>query len=122
MRGGNNDVGGRLVEMSGAEYMVRGRGYAESTEDIGDIVLAVQREWSAGSREGRGPRGARSRPAARHRGSGTGRATPSTGIVVMRQGENALDVIDRVKAKLHELEPGLPAGRQDRDAPTTGRS
>jgi len=39
VRSGNNDVGGRLVEMSGAEYMVRGRGYARSTADIGDIVL-----------------------------------------------------------------------------------
>src|SRR5512144_1660577 len=40
VRQGNNDVGGRLVEMSGAEYMVRGRGYAKSLDDIGDIVLA----------------------------------------------------------------------------------
>ena len=37
-----------------------------------------------------------------------------SGIVVMRQGENALQVIERVKAKLHEIEPGLPAGRQGR--------
>ena len=41
VRSGNNDVGGRLVEMSGAEYMVRGRGYAKSTDDIGSIVLAA---------------------------------------------------------------------------------
>src|SRR5581483_6482304 len=40
VRGGNNDVGGRLVEMSGAEYMVRGRGYAKSPQDIAGIVLA----------------------------------------------------------------------------------
>src|SRR3974390_2855311 len=40
VRGGNNDVGGRLVEFTGAEYMVRGRGYAQSTDDIGKIVLA----------------------------------------------------------------------------------
>jgi Cu(I)/Ag(I) efflux system membrane protein CusA/SilA len=40
VRSGNNDVGGRLVEFTGAEYMVRGRGYAKSTEDIGKIVLA----------------------------------------------------------------------------------
>ena len=39
VRSGNNDVGGRLVEYTGAEYMVRGRGYAQSTEDIGKIVL-----------------------------------------------------------------------------------
>src|ERR1035438_8880155 len=40
VRSGNNDVGGRLVEFSGAEYMVRGRGYAQSTGDLGKIVLA----------------------------------------------------------------------------------
>ncbi|MCL4401290.1 MAG: efflux RND transporter permease subunit, partial [Acidobacteria bacterium] len=40
MRAGNNDVGGRLLEFGGAEYMVRGRGYARSTEDIGKIALA----------------------------------------------------------------------------------
>ncbi len=38
VRTGNNDVGGRLVEFTGAEYMVRGRGYAQSTADIGNIV------------------------------------------------------------------------------------
>ncbi len=43
--------------------------------------------------------------------NGTGEAV--TGIVVMRQGENALEVIERVKAKLHEIEPGLPRGRED---------
>src|SRR6516164_398808 len=41
VRSGNNDVGGRLLESNGAEYMVRGRGYAQSTEDIGKIVLAT---------------------------------------------------------------------------------
>ena len=40
VRAGNNDVGGRLVEMTGAEYMVRGRGYARSAADIGETVLA----------------------------------------------------------------------------------
>ena len=43
-----------------------------------------------------------------------GKGDVVSGIVVMRQGENALDVIERVKAKLHEIEPGLPDGRQDR--------
>src|SRR5512136_125735 len=41
VRSGNNDVGGRLIESTGAEYMVRGRGYAESTDDIAKIVLAT---------------------------------------------------------------------------------
>src|SRR5579872_2346499 len=44
VRAGNNDVGGRLVEFSGAEYMVRGRGYAQSTQDLGNIVLSASAE------------------------------------------------------------------------------
>jgi copper/silver efflux system protein len=109
IRTGNNDVGGRLVEMSGAEYMVRGRGYAKSAADIGDIVLV------------RNDRGV----AVRIRDIGHVTLGPDlrrgvadldglgdvvAGIVVMRQGENALAVIGRVKARLDELEPTLPAG------------
>jgi Cu(I)/Ag(I) efflux system membrane protein CusA/SilA len=109
VREGNNDVGGRLVEMTGAEYMVRGRGYAKSAADIGEIVLARS--------EGGVPVRVRDvgdvtlGPDLR-RGiadlNGTGDVV--AGIVVMREGENALNVIDRVKAKLKELEPSLPPG------------
>jgi len=109
VRRGNNDVGGRLVEMSGAEYMVRGRGYAKSAADIGEIVLARN--------EGGVPVRVRDvgdvtlGPDLR-RGvadlDGTGDTV--AGIIVMRQGENALDVIERVKAKLKDLEPSLPEG------------
>jgi len=109
VRGGNNDVGGRLVEFSGREYMVRGRGYAHTTADLEKISL------------GASPSGV---PITiRDVGSVTlgpdlrrgiadlnGQGGVVSGIVVMRQGENALRVIDRVKAKLHELEPGLPPG------------
>src|SRR3990172_6049225 len=55
IRQGNNDVGGRLVEFSGAEYMVRGRGYAKSVNDVGNIVLASSpsgvpiRVWDVGN-------------------------------------------------------------------------
>ena len=109
VRQGNNDVGGRLLEMGGAEYMVRGRGYARSEEDIGDIVLLSS---SAGVP-------VRVRDVADvtlgpdlRRGVADWNGTGDTvsGIVVMRQGENALAVIDRVKQKLREIEPGLPAG------------
>ena len=109
VRSGNNDVGGRLVEMSGAEYMVRGRGYAKSTEDIGGIVLTA----SAGGVPvrvkdvGRVELGPDLR---RGIADWNGQGDTVTGIVVARQGENALDVIARVKTKLHELEPGLPPG------------
>src|SRR6266568_798625 len=109
VRQGNNDVGGRLVEMTGAEYMVRGRGYAKTTADIGEIVLARS--------EGGVPVRVRDvgdvtlGPDLR-RGiadlNGTGDVV--AGIVVMRQGENALAVIDRVKTKLKELELTLPPG------------
>jgi copper/silver efflux system protein len=109
VRAGNSDVGGRLIEMSGAEYMVRGRGYARTVDDIGSIVLASSESGAA----------------IRVRDIGTvtlgpdlrrgiadwnGEGDVVSGIVVMRQGENALDVINRVKAKIHEIEPGLPPG------------
>jgi Cu(I)/Ag(I) efflux system membrane protein CusA/SilA len=109
VRAGNNDVGGRLVEMTGAEYMVRGRGYAKSTADIGEIVL-MRNENGVPVRV-RDVGSVTLGPDLR-RGvadlDGTGDTV--AGIVVMRQGENALHVIDRVKDKLKELEPTLPAG------------
>ena len=109
VRGGNNDVGGRLVEFTGREYMVRGRGYARSTEDLANISL------------GASPSGV---PIlVRDIGTVTlgpdmrrgvadldGRGEAVSGIVVIRQGENALRVIERVKAKLKEIEPALPPG------------
>ncbi|HUS06191.1 MAG TPA: CusA/CzcA family heavy metal efflux RND transporter [Bryobacteraceae bacterium] len=109
VRRGNNDVGGRLVELSGAEYMVRGRGYAQSTADLGNIVLT--------SSQGGVP--VRIRDVATvelgpdmRRGVADldGAGDVVSGTVVMRQGENALRVIERVKAKLQEIQPGLPAG------------
>ncbi len=110
IRASNAEVGGRVVEMSGREYYVRGRGYVQ---DIGDIEKVALRSS--------GPNGVpvlvrdvaqvRFGPDIR-RGllewNGEGEAVG--GIVVMRYGENALDVIDRVKEKLEELKPGLPEG------------
>src|SRR5271166_6080753 len=111
VRAGNNDVGGRLVEFSGAEYMVRGRGYAQSTQDIGNIVLSASAQGTPVRVKDVGQ--VELGPDIR-RGisdlNGTGDAV--SGIVVIRQGENALAVIDRVKAKLKEAQAGLPAGVQ----------
>ena len=59
IRAGNNDVGGRLVELSGAEYMVRGRGYAKSVKDIEEIVVGASPERHADPGEEPRPRGAR---------------------------------------------------------------
>jgi copper/silver efflux system protein len=109
VRSGNNDVGGRLIEFTGAEYMVRGRGYAQSTSDIGKIVLA------------RNPSGVSIRIAdvgdvtlgpdiRRGVSDWNGTGDVVAGIVIMRQGENALQLIERVKQKLHDIEGGLPAG------------
>jgi copper/silver efflux system protein len=109
VKGGNDDAGGRLIEVSGTEYMVRGRGYARSVEDFENIVLSA------------GPTGAPIRikdigqvvigPDIR-RGTADldGRGEAVSGIVIMRHGENALAVIERVRAKLAEIQGGLPAG------------
>ncbi|MCZ2080311.1 MAG: efflux RND transporter permease subunit [Bryobacteraceae bacterium] len=108
VRTGNEDVGGRLVEFSGAEYMVRGRGYAQSTGDIEKIVLRAE----GGVPVRIGDVGKVVLGPDMRRGiaelDGTGEVV--SGIVVMRQDENALKVIERVKEKLREIEPGLPAG------------
>jgi copper/silver efflux system protein len=105
----NRDVGGRVLELGGTEYVVRGRGRFRVTGDIAAVGL------------GTGPGGtpitvgdvARVQvgPELR-RGIAelSGRGEIVTGFVVMRYGENPLAVIERVKAKMGELEPALPAG------------
>jgi copper/silver efflux system protein len=109
VRGNNNDAGGRLIEFGGTEYMVRGRGYARSVQDFGNITLSVSESGSPirirdvgevvlGPDLRRG--------IADLNGSGD----VVSGIVVMRQGQNALDVIERVKKKIREIEPGIPPG------------
>ncbi len=109
VKGGNGDAGGRLIEISGAEYMVRGRGYARSVKDFEDLVLATGEHGTPirvkdvgqvviGPELRRGVVDL------------DGRGDAVSGIVVMRQGENALQVIDRVKAKLAQVAAGLPPG------------
>jgi Cu(I)/Ag(I) efflux system membrane protein CusA/SilA len=109
VRGGNSEVGGRLIEFGETEYMVRGRGYAKSVadfenilltnsedgipirvKDVGQVVLGPDLRRGVTDLDGDGE--------------------VVSGIVVMRQGQNALNVIDRVKAKIKEIEPGLPPG------------
>jgi len=109
VRAGNAETGGRLIEFGGTEYMVRGRGYARSISDFENIALAVSDSGTPIRVKDVGQvvlgpdirRGVADL-------DGTGDAV--SGIVVMRQGENALQVIERVKAKLREIEPGLPSG------------
>ncbi len=109
MRGGNNDVGGRLVEFTGREYMVRGRGYARSTDDLSQIVLETN---STGVPVLIRDVGTVTLGPDIRRGIADldGKGEVVSGIVIIRQNENALKVIDRVKVKLREIEPSLPKG------------
>ena len=109
VQGSNSDAGGRLIEFGGTEYMVRGRGYARSVEDFGNIAVAVSESGSPIHIRDVGDvvlgpdlrRGIADL-------NGSGDAV--SGIVIMRQGQNALDVIERVKKRIREIEPGLPSG------------
>ena len=110
----NSDVGGRVVEMGETEFMVRGRGYIRSMEDIRNIPLGVD--------DGGTPILLRNIATVRmgpeiRRGiaeyNGTGEVVG--GIVVMRYGENALEVIRNVKKRIAEIESGLPEGVRIRE-------
>ena len=109
IRQSNNDVGGRVVEFSGIEYVVRGRGYIKKVEDIEKIAVAVNENGTpillrdvATVRLGPDMR--------RGLVELNGQGEVAGGIVIMRFGENALTVIERVKAKLKEIEPSMPKG------------
>ncbi len=109
VRRGNNEVGGRLIEFGGTEYMVRGRGYARTIRDFEEIVLSSSESGTPiRIRDiGQVVKGPDIR---RGVADLDGQGEAVSGIVIMRQGQNALDVIKRVKAKLKEIEPGLPPG------------
>ena len=110
IRGSNNDVGGRVLEMAGREYYVRGRGYITSLASVENVAVRAGNPGAppvlikdVGS--------VRFGPEIR-RGllewNGEGEAVG--GIVVMRYGENAMEVIDQVKQKIAALQPSFPAG------------
>ncbi|WP_129125466.1 efflux RND transporter permease subunit [Geomonas oryzae] len=105
----NNDVGGRLLEQADAEYLIRGRGYVKSTADLENIVVGADMRGTPIYVKNLGTV---QLGGAIRRGmldmNGQGEAVG--GIVVMRYGENAKDVIDRVKEKIVSLEKGLPPG------------
>ncbi|HOW35635.1 MAG TPA: CusA/CzcA family heavy metal efflux RND transporter [Candidatus Omnitrophota bacterium] len=109
IRDSNNDVGGRLVEFSGAEYMIRGRGYAKSVQDIENVAVGVDPSGTPIlvknlAKVALGPDIRRGVADLNGEGDTVG------GIVIMRYGENALNVINRVKEKIEEIKPSLPAG------------
>ena len=109
VRASNIDVGGRVLEISGHEQFVRGRGYVQSVSDLEEVVLGVDSNGipvrvADVANVSLGP--------ALQRGQAdlNGEGVTVGGIVVMRYGENALSVINRVKERIEEIEHGLPEG------------
>ena len=109
IRKSNREVGGKVIEANGSQMYVRGLGYLQSVDDIGNIVI--------GSVKNGTPLYVRTIGTVQ---LGTdlrlglldknGDGEVAGGIIVMRYGENAKDVIDRVKAKMNDLRQGLPPG------------
>ena len=108
VRANSNEVGGRLLEFGGAEYMIRGLGYLRSLDDLANVPVAVKDGTPVLVRNlgtvAFGPDIRRGVAEWQGEGETVG------GIVVMRYGMNALQVIDGVKAKLVEIAPSLPPG------------
>jgi len=109
VRRSNGEVGGRLLEMSGREYFIRGRGYLQNLAELAAVAIRA------------GPDGTPIRvgDVATVRFGGEirrglaeldGKGETVGAIVMARYGENALDVIARVKTRMHELSPSLPPG------------
>lgn len=109
IRNSNSEVGGRVVEFTGKEYVVRGRGYISSLQDIENLSIGSD---GAGipifvkniAKVEFGPDMRRGIAELNGEGEVTG------GIVVVRFGQNVMDVIERIKAKLKEIQPSLPEG------------
>jgi Cu(I)/Ag(I) efflux system membrane protein CusA/SilA len=109
IRRNNNEVGARLIEWGGKEFMVRARGYVQDTEALGAVVVKTNPQGTPVLLRDvavitLGPQIRRGVADLDGGGDTVG------GIVVMRQGENALNVIRRVKTKLEEIKPSLPEG------------
>ncbi|MEE8201689.1 MAG: efflux RND transporter permease subunit [Candidatus Acidoferrales bacterium] len=109
IRRSNNDVGGRVVEFSGREYMVRGLGYIKNLSDI-ELIPVGMNEWGTPiylrdiANVHLGPDIRRGVAELNGEGEVVG------GIVIVRFGENALAVIQRVKKKIEEIKSSLPEG------------
>jgi Cu(I)/Ag(I) efflux system membrane protein CusA/SilA len=105
----NNEVGGKLLEISNAEYFVRGQGYIASTEDVENVLVKqgpngipiLVKNVATVQLGGDIRRGLLDKD---------GEGEVVGGIVVMRTGANAREVIDRVKQRIEEIKPGLPPG------------
>ena len=109
LQNANADVGAMVMELSEREYMVRGLGYLRGVSDIEQVVVGASPQGvpirlASLGRTSIGPAVRRGIAELDGRGDAVG------GIVVMRAGENARTTIERVKARLEEIKPGLPAG------------
>ncbi len=105
----NNDVGGRSIEMTGREYMIRGRGYIQSTEDIENTVVGARADGTpilmkSVAQVSLGPEIRRGIADLNGEGEAVG------GIVVVRFGENVAEVIERVKTKIEDTRTSFPPG------------
>src|SRR5271157_3219512 len=108
VRGSTNEVGGRLLEMGGAEYMIRGLGYLRSLSDLETVPVATKNGTPVLVRDlGTVAFGPDIREGV---AEWNGEGEVVGGIIVMRDGMNALTVIDGVKKRLAEIKPALPAG------------
>ena len=110
VRTGNRDVGGRTIEMSETEYMVRGRGYVRGADDLAAIMLKVDSASGTPVRLGDVARVELGPDERRGIGELDGTGEAVGGIVVKRDGADALSTIRNVKARIAELLPALPEG------------
>jgi Cu(I)/Ag(I) efflux system membrane protein CusA/SilA len=110
IRQGNDEVGGRVLEFAGTEFMVRARGYVGSPEDLEDIVVATDEKTGTPVLVKQVAKVTLGPDIRRGIAELDGEGETVGGIVVMRQGENALNVIARVKERLDEIAPSLPDG------------
>ncbi len=110
IRGNNMDVGGRTIELSEHEFMVRGRGYLKGIDDIERIVVKAEggtpillKDVARVELVGDERRGIAEL---------NGEGEVASGIALQRSGANALTVIDNVKSRLNEIAPSLPEGTE----------
>jgi Cu(I)/Ag(I) efflux system membrane protein CusA/SilA len=105
-----NEVGGRVLDLSGAEYMIRGLGYLRSLDDLAGVAVGSKNGIPVLLRDlGRVSFGPDIREGV---AEWNGEGETIGGIIVMRQGMNAVNVINGVKQKLREIAPSLPPGVQ----------
>jgi copper/silver efflux system protein len=108
VKASTNEVGGRVLELNGARYMVRGLGYLRSLADLENVPLATKNGTAVLIRDlGTVSLGPDIREGV---AEWNGEGETVGGIVVMRDGMNALQVIDGIKRKLAQIKPSLPAG------------